>query len=86
MPCALLQHVRMAIKMARNGGTFVGHRRLFCLTLSKIKVMLWSILINDKLPYMVFIRIISLIILAVPPPATMEAVLANIVASECIRV
>ncbi len=32
MCLALQQHIAMAIKMAHDGGSFVCHRRLFCLT------------------------------------------------------
>jgi hypothetical protein len=32
MPHELLQYLRMAIKMACNGGAFVCRRRLFCFT------------------------------------------------------
>ncbi len=52
-PMCTLLHLclRMAIKMANNGGAFVCHCCLFCMITRNYKTMLWSIKANAELQY-----------------------------------
>ncbi len=49
MLSALLQRTVVAIKMARDGGAFIWHIRLFCMIIRSYKTMLWSIKTNAEL-------------------------------------
>jgi hypothetical protein len=71
--------LRMAIKMVHNGGIFNHHCHLFCMMIRSYKTMLWSIKTNPTCNINP-VGLISLLVCYWPPPATINTVLATIVA------